>query len=253
MLSISFGGTRVLAQRKSSPSARQQQLLVKRINQGARRFYKTFLTQSIRKTATAICDLNDLLEDLLLAVDGLTDSRYINHNLVIVMQIASDVERELLGADISPDVVMAWSRLHADVDRLAKMNGIKWSEAVITDALIAALAGNLSTVSKNMQTELSPSPAVSINATELPLLLSKLHSSAQELETSSFDKLHHRIVAVRNDARSITALLNSRVISSALQDEWRRFTSRFEELVRLYSLDSIELDHRSFQNIADRD
>lgn len=245
--------TRVLAQRTSSTAARQKQVLVKRINQGARRFYKVFITQGIRTTGTAICEWNDLLEDLLLAVDGLTDPRYMHHNLVVVMQIASDIERELLCMDISSDVVMAWSRLHADVDRLAKMNGIKWSEAVITNALIAALASDLNTVSKNMQTELSPFQTVStMTSADLPVLLSSLHSSAQELKNSSVDKLHYRIEAVRNYARAVTALLNDHVVSSALQREWRRVTSRFEELMRLYSLDSIELGHRSSEKIADQ-
>lgn len=132
----------VMAQRPSPAATRRQQVLVKRINQGARRFYKTFIRQSIGTTASAICDLSDLLEDFLLAVDGLTDPRYVHHNLVVVMQIASDIERELLWVNISSDVVTAWTRLHADVDRLAKLNGIKWSETVITNEWIAALTSD---------------------------------------------------------------------------------------------------------------
>ena len=94
------------------------------------------------------CELTGLLEDLLLGVDALADPRYMRHNLVIVMQIASDIEEELLMVNTSSDVVIAWSRLHADLDRLAKINGIKWSEAVITNELIAALARDAGTVSK---------------------------------------------------------------------------------------------------------
>src|SRR5215218_5524035 len=100
----------------------RQQALVKRINQQAIRFYKTFISQSVRNAVALDCELNDLLEDLLLAVDGLGDPRYTRHNLVVVMQIASDIEQELLLVNVSSNVVMAWSRLHADLDRLAKMS-----------------------------------------------------------------------------------------------------------------------------------
>lgn len=243
ILSISvIDPTRVMAQRTSSTSARQQQVLVKRINQGARRFYKVFIRQSLGTTPTSICELNDLLENFLLAVDGLTDSRYLRHNLVVVMQIASDIEQELLWVNISSNVVTAWSRLHADLDRLAKIHGIKWSEAVITNALIAALASDLNTVSEKVQNELSPFQAVStMTSVDLPVLLARLHGSAQELRNSSVDELHYQLQAVRNHARAVTTLLNNHVISSALESEWRRVTSRFEELIRLYSLDSIEL------------
>lgn len=132
----------VLAQTKRPAGARRQQALVKRINQQAIRFYKTFIRQSIRNAVGVDCELTGLLEDLLLGVDALTDPRYMRHNLVIVMQIASDIEEELLMVNTSSDVVIAWSRLHSDLDRLAKINGIQWSEAVITNALIAAVVSD---------------------------------------------------------------------------------------------------------------
>ena len=121
-----------------STAARRQQALVKQINQRAVRFYRVFIRQSVR-TSGVDCDLNELLEDLLLALDGLTDAHYIRQNLGIVIQIASDVEQELLVTDVSADIVMAWSRLHADLDQLAKMNGLKWSETIANDQFIAAL------------------------------------------------------------------------------------------------------------------
>lgn len=232
----------VIAQTTSSTAARRQQALIKRINQGAQRFYKEVLRHSVRAPATIDCDLNDLLEDLLLAVDGLSDTTYRQHNLVIVMQIASDIEQELLRMDISTNVVTAWSRLHADVDQLAKMNGIKWSVAVITSELIATLTSDVDTISKTVLTEFSPFHSVSLTtSTDLPLLLSNFRSSAQELSNSSIDKLRLRIEALRTYARAITTFLNNHVVSTALQRDWRRVTSRLEELVRLYLLDSSEL------------
>lgn len=138
---------RVLARPSNSTADRRQQALVKRINQRALRFYKAFIRQTVT-TTTVDCELNALLEDLLLGADSLTDPRYLRHNLVIVMQIASDIEQELLAVGISSDLVMAWGRLHADLYRLAKMNGIKWSEAVITNQLIATLASDVDTVRK---------------------------------------------------------------------------------------------------------
>ena len=139
MLSISvIDQTQVQARTKRPTGASRQQALVKRINQQAIRFYKAFITQSVRKEVAVDCELIDLLEELLLAVDGMIDPRYTRYNLVAVMQIASDIEQELLLVNTSSDIVMAWSRLHADLDRLAKINGIKWSEAVITNELIAA-------------------------------------------------------------------------------------------------------------------
>jgi hypothetical protein len=213
---------------------------VKHINQKALRFYQAFIRQSVRTTATVDCELRDLLQDLLLALDKLNDVRHMRQNLVIVMQIASDIEQELLFVDISANVVMAWSRLHADLDQLAKMNGIKWSEAVITGELIAAVASEVDTVSQKMQTELSPFHVVSATTSaDLRLLLSNFRGSAQELNNSPGDKLHCQIEVVRNYARAINASLNNYAVSSALKSDWRRITSRLEELVRLYSLDSI--------------
>jgi hypothetical protein len=90
--------------------------------------------------------LIDLLEEFLLAVDGMIDPRYTRHNLVVVMEIASDIEEELLLVDTSYDVEVAWSRLHAELDRLAKINGLKWTEPVITDVWVAALAGDVEIV-----------------------------------------------------------------------------------------------------------
>lgn len=245
--------TKKLAPAKPAPPAkRQEQVLVKRINQGALRVYKTFVRQSER-TITVDCELNELLEDLLLAADGLTDSRYIRHNLVVVMQIASDIEQVLLALDVSSDMIMAWSRLHADLDQLAKMNGMKWSEAVITDQLIATLISDIDNISTKVNAELSPLQRISATTNaDLPVLLSSFRSSAQELNTDSAEKLHDRITAVRSYARAINACLNNCVISTALQQNWKRVTSRLEELVRLYNLDSLELDQRPSEKIADQ-
>jgi len=238
-------------QSKKPAPAKRQQVLVKRINQGALRVYKTFVRQSER-TITVDCELNELLEDLLLAADGLTDSRYIRHNLVVVMQIASDIEQELLALDVSADMIMAWSRLHADLDRLAKMNGMKWSETVITDQLIATLVSDIDNISTRVNAELSPLQPISATPyANLPELLSSFRSSAQELNNDSGEKLHGRIEVVRNHARAINVSLKECVISSALQHNWKLLTSRLEELVRLYSLDSLELDQGPSEKIAD--
>jgi hypothetical protein len=239
-------------QTKKPAPVKRQQVLVKRINQGALRVYKTFVRQSER-TITVDCELNELLEDLLLAADGLTDSRYIRHNLVVVMQIASDIEQVLLALDVSSDMIMAWSRLHADLDQLAKMNGMKWSEAVITDQLIATLISDIDNISTKVNAELSPLQPISATTyADLPVLLSSFRRSAQDLNTDSGEKLHDRIKAVRSYARAINASLNNCVISSTLQHKWKRVTSRLEELVRLYNLDSLELDQRPPEKVADQ-
>ena len=128
--------TQAAAQPLRSTAARRQQAHVKRINQRALQFYKAFIRQSVRNTAAVDCELKDLLEDFLLALDAL-NAGYVRHQLVTVMQIASDIEKELLFLDISEGMILAWSRLHADVDRLAKLNGVKWSEPVVTSELIA--------------------------------------------------------------------------------------------------------------------
>ena len=127
---------RVAAQRKTSTTARRQQELVKQISQRAERFYKTFLTNNRRRNVRIDRELNNRFEDLLLTIDGLVDPRYRRHNLVIAMRIASAIERLLLLADVRPEAVLAWARLHADLDLLAKANGVNWSEAV-TNELIA--------------------------------------------------------------------------------------------------------------------
>lgn len=251
ILSISvIDRTQIVAQTPMSVGARQQRALVKRINQQAIRFYKTFISQTVRNAVALDCELNDLLEDLLLAVDGLADPRYTRRNLVVVMQIASDIEQELLVVNVSSDVVMAWGRLHANLDRLAKMNGIKWSEAVITDQLIATLVVDVDTVSRQIQTELPQFHAISATTSaDLPVLLSSFHSLARELNNSSDNKRHYGIEVVRNCARAINASLNNSVVSSALQHDWRRVTSRLEQFVRLYILDSLEV-RQSPQPIA---
>jgi hypothetical protein len=148
---------------------------------------------------------------------------------------------------------MAWSRLHADLDQLAKMNGMKWSEAVITDQLIATLISDIDTISTKVNAELSPLQPISATTyADLPVLLSSFRRSAQELNTDSAEKLHDRIKAVRSYARAINVSLNNCVISSALQRNWKRITSRLEELVRLYNLDSFELDQRPSEKVADQ-
>lgn len=243
LICVSTFSISAVARTTKSTPARQQKALVKRINQGALRVYKAFVRQS-GNTLFVDGDLNELFEDLLLAADGLTDSRYLRHNLVIVMQIASEIEQELLANDVSADMMLTWSLLHADLDRLAKLNGIKWTEAVITDQLIATLASDADTISTKVKAELSPLQLISAkSSTDLFVLLSSFRSSAQQLNHSLGKNLHYRIETVRHHARAINASLEKHVISTALQHNWRHVTSRLEELIRLYRLDSIELEH----------
>ena len=136
MLISAFEYGHVAAQRKTT-SARRQQELVKQISQRAERLYKMFITNKRRNDVSIERELNNQFEDLLLTIDGLIDPHYRRHNLVIAMRIASAIERLLLLADVHPEVVLAWARLHADLDLLAKAHGIKWNEAVITTELIA--------------------------------------------------------------------------------------------------------------------
>jgi hypothetical protein len=131
---------RVAAQRKLSTSTRRQQELVKQISQRAARLYTTFITNNRRREVSIDRELNNHFEDLLLTIDGLVDPRYRRHNLVIAMRIASAIERLLLLSDVSPEVVLAWARLQTDLDLLAKANGVKRSEAVVTNELIAETA-----------------------------------------------------------------------------------------------------------------
>ena len=160
ILSISIIDRTQAAARTATPlTVRRQQALVKQINQRALRFYEAFLRQSVKTTATVNYEMNNLLEDLLLAVDSLTDARHMRHNLMVVRQIAVDIEKELLWVYISSDVIMAWSRLHEDLDRLAKMNGIKWSVATITNELIAAYQ-SLTNIESCAQLELRPKKSV---------------------------------------------------------------------------------------------
>ena len=141
ILSVSvFDSGRVGAQNKKSTfTRRQQQELVKRINLKAERFYKKFVGESLSTEAALNSELNEHLENLVLAIDGISDPRYRRHNLIIVMRITSDIERLLLLADISSELIMAWAYLQANLDLLAKINNIKWTEAVITNELIAAI------------------------------------------------------------------------------------------------------------------
>ena len=138
ILSVSvFDRGQVVAQSKKSTSVRRQQELVKRIDRRAELFYRKFIAQSLRIEAALNSELNEHLEDLVLVIDSISDPRYLRHNLIIVMRIASDIERLLLLADISSELILAWTLLHADLDLLAKINNIKWNEAVITNELIA--------------------------------------------------------------------------------------------------------------------
>jgi hypothetical protein len=97
--------------------------------------YKTFITNKRRNDVSIDRELNNQFEDLLLTIDGLIDPRYRRHNLVIALRIASAIERLLLLADVHPEVVLAWARLHADLDLLAKAHDIKWNEAVTTELI----------------------------------------------------------------------------------------------------------------------
>jgi hypothetical protein len=134
---VAVAPAQVTAKTARPTPARRQQLLVKRINQRALLVYKAFIRQSVR-TTTLDCDLNDLLEDLILAADSLTDARFLQHNLVVVMQIASDIEEDLRCGLHPSAILIGWGRLHDDLDQLARMNGIRWSEVLFDEQLIAS-------------------------------------------------------------------------------------------------------------------
>lgn len=235
MLISAFEYGRVAAQRKTSTPARRQQELVKQISQRAERFYRIFITKSIDR------ELTNQFEDLLLTIDGLVDPRYRRHNLVIAMRIASAIEHLLLLGDVHPEVVLAWAHLHADLDLLAKANGVKWSEAVITNELIANLANDVDRFSKGIQAESSQFHIVSLRSAEdFRLLLENFRRSAHTLDAPVTDTVNIRssIETLRQHSRLITESLDSGSVSVALRSDWRRVTSRLEAFARLYLLDT---------------
>ena len=235
---------RVAAQRKTSLSARRQQELVKQISQRAERLYKTINRQSQRTNVSVNPELNNRFEDLLLTIDGLVDPRYRRHNLIIAMRIASAIEHLLLLNDVAPEVVLAWARLHADLDLLAKANGVRWTDAVITIELIADLANDVEKFLKGLQADSAQFHIVSLKSAEdLELLLENFRRSAHALNATGADTagIRLRIEALRQHSRLITASLDSSSVSVTLRSDWRRVTSRLESFARLYLLDSASI------------
>jgi hypothetical protein len=234
-------GGRAAAQTTKSVSQRRQQELVKQINQRAERFYKTFIREN-PGTDPLDSELNGHFEDLLLTIDGLANPLYRRQNLILAMQIIAAIERLLLMAYVSAGVVMAWARLHADLDLLARLNGIRWSEAVVTGELIAALVDDVDKFSRALQAEVPQFHGVSLKtSSDLLVVLEDFRHSAQTLNARSPQAvdMRSRIEAVRNHSRLITESLERYSITPALQHDWKRITSQLEELVRLYLLDSV--------------
>jgi len=243
-------GGRAVAQTTKAASARRQQELVKQITQRAERFYKTFIREN-PGTDPLDSELNGHFEDLLLTIDGLANPLYRRQNLILAMQITAAIERLLLMADVSPEVVMAWARLHADLDLLARLNGIRWSEAVVTGELIAALVDDVDKFSRALQAEVPQFHGVSLKTSpDLLVVLEDFRRSAQTLNARSPQAVDMRslLEAVRNHSRLITESLERYSITPALQHDWKRITSQLEELVRLYMLDFVE----SIQNLPHR-
>jgi hypothetical protein len=230
------------AQTTKSASPRQQQQLVKQVNKKAERFYKSFIRKNQDVGIVLNAEMNGHLEDLLLTIDGLVNPLYRRHNLIIAMRVASAIERLLLMADVSSDVVLGWADLHADLDLLAKLNGIKWSEAVLTRELIAALANDVDRFLRAFQEQVSLFQDASLKASpDLVVLVEDFRHSAQALHShvAPTVNIRSRIDAIRSHSRLITESLNRHSITVELQTDWRRVTSQLEALVRLYNLDLV--------------
>jgi hypothetical protein len=224
-------------------SERQNQELVKRISLKVERFNTTLgkaLTKPpLVKSDTAI-EFTEYLEDFTLLIGQLSPHASTRRDVSEVLRTASSIERLLLCEEVPPRVVIDWASLHADLDLLARVYGLKWSEVVVTKELVARFENEVRSFSNGLNVEL---PSIQIIRTagtrDLPELMHQFRQAAQALNSGYSDsaRAQHQIADLSSCTRMISLYLKELTLGLQLQADWRRLSAQVEELVRIYNLD----------------
>jgi len=237
ILALSNG---VCAQATLELSERQNQELVKRLSLKVERFNNSLgkaLTKPPLAKSNSALEFTEYLEDFTLLIDDLALNVKTRYDISEVLRTASAIERLLLCEDVPARVVVDWSSLHADLDLLARVYGLKWSEAVVTNELIARFAKEVRSFSDSLNIDL---PSVQIVRTaesnELPALMQQFRQAAQSLDPDS-RTTQHQITILSSSTRTLGLYLKDCSLGLQLQTDWRRLSAQVEEFVRIYNLD----------------
>ncbi|HEY6802302.1 MAG TPA: hypothetical protein VI306_01880 [Pyrinomonadaceae bacterium] len=217
-----------------SPRAKRE--LIKRIEVKSEKFQLT-LSKSLNSNPQKSIEARELIqfaEDLWLLIDGLGNRTVVDRAYTTeILRTAVEVELRLLGSDVSAGVVSSWSNLHAELDLLAKSQGIRWSDAVITSELIVRLESEMSSLAAEMSLQVGDNVCAVKPA--LPNL--ELADRRYEIDYSA-GPMVLQVAAMNKRVHSFAPVIKNCAVNSRLAADWRRLSIQSEELMRLLSLDS---------------
>jgi hypothetical protein len=227
------------SQKNLSASSQRKQILMQRISKRAEDFYNVYTREHRVIADRGELEICGRLEDLLMLTDGLSDTRHIKSLLENIMPLASAIERMLLVSDSSSKIVLNWALLHADLDLLAKLYNLQWTEVVITKELLATFGKETNNVLDELLLEL---PAAQQIASKPELVftdrLEEFRKVSLSLEVEEAGSRRSQIDKLARMSRTFSLALNRYPLSTSLVSKWRLVSSQLEELSRLYSLDS---------------
>ena len=226
-------------QKNPSASSQRKQILAQRISKRAEDFYNTYTREHHVIADRGVLEIYGHLEDLLMLTDGLSDPRHTKSLLENIMPLASAIERMLLVSDSSSKVVLNWALLHADLDLLAKLYKLQWTEVVITKELLASFGKETNNVLNELLLELPPAQQVASKPE--PVFTDRLEEFRKislSLEVEDASSRGSQIDKLARMSRTFSLALNRYSLSTSLISKWRLVSSQLEELSRLYSLDS---------------
>lgn len=237
-LVLSSSRVSVDAQALPQLSERQTKTLIKRIKQKSARFHLS-LTKELERpplvASSVATEFTQYLEDLTLLIDQIGNLRLARNDVSEVLRTASAIERLILCTDLPPQVVNDWASFHAELALIARITGVKWSEAVFTNELIAQLENDATRFADNLRVELLPNSSTKEAETLIQDLCQPVRMIDGDFVTSN--RTQYQVAAWNRRVDSLRLYLRGCSLSMQLQMEWRRLSAQVEELVRLGDLD----------------
>jgi hypothetical protein len=229
----------VAIQKNRSNSSQRKQILAQRISKRTEDFYNAYTREHRVIADRGELEINGHLEDLLMLTDGLSDPQHTKSLLENIMPLASAIERMLLLSDCSSKVVLNWALLHADLDLLAKLYKLQWTDVVITKELLATFGKETNNVLDELLLELPAAQQIASRPERVFTdRLEEFRKVSLSLEVEDVRGRRSQIDKLARMSRTFSPALNRFSLSTSLISKWRLVSSQLEELSRLYSLDS---------------
>jgi hypothetical protein len=221
---------------QAAASEKQQRHLANQITAKSKRFHSTLSRELAQSTHANSFELFHQLEAFMLLIDEVRGPYPTRLQVTQVLRRASAIERLILCTDLSFQVVRDWSILHADIDLLARITGIKWSDAVVTKELIAGFEYEATVFANNLRDGLAPAETIALVDALIEELRRPVNVTASNY--SMVAGMSARFLVWRSRLAAIGRSLRDFAPSLRLQQEWRHLNSQVEELTRLINLDS---------------